>query len=129
KWPIAQLPLPNNSEYLFAEFCLTSGLHQLITTPTRFRTGQLPSLLDLLLINDKQLVSDLKLSAPIGKSDHAVIAFNVQTINCNNPKYILKPIKKIDYDALQYAFSSTDWSDLYHINDSVNLAWDLFFKR
>ena len=54
-------------------------LYQHVVEPTRFRTGEVSSLLDLILTNKESMVSDLKYMAALGKSDHLQLIFN---FNC-----------------------------------------------
>ncbi|MBM6549448.1 exonuclease/endonuclease/phosphatase family protein, partial [Streptococcus dysgalactiae] len=43
---------------------------------TRFRAGQNSSLLDLVLSNESHLVDEVRIKAPLGKSDHALLEFD-----------------------------------------------------
>ena len=49
------------------------SMEQVIDRPTRYREHQNPSLLDLLLVNNPEIVHSIELRAPLGKSDHVVI--------------------------------------------------------
>ena len=53
-------------------------MYQLISEPTRYRNGQEPSLLDLIMTSDDNLTRDIDLKPPLGKSDHVVIEFSVK---------------------------------------------------
>ena len=65
-----------SSSNLLAEELLESyknlNMHQLVTFPTRIR-GDQESLLDLVLVNEKNLLYKLQSHHPVGKSDHIVI--------------------------------------------------------
>ena len=50
-------------------------MYQHVTQPTRGRREDAPSLLDLILTNEQEMVSALKCISPLGKSDHAVLQF------------------------------------------------------
>ena len=52
-----------------------SYLHQHVKNLTRPRANQCPSILDLVLTNEENMISDLQFMAPLGKSDHAVLSF------------------------------------------------------
>ncbi|CAH8525204.1 unnamed protein product [Dicrocoelium dendriticum] len=54
----------------------TVPLYNHITLPTRFRTGNRPSVLDLVLTNEEHMTDVLLLDCPLGRSDHAAISFN-----------------------------------------------------
>lgn len=63
------------NSYDYTKICGTifdSGLHQLVNLPTRER-----NILDLVLVHDPLLVSDLHTRAPIGFSDHYIVCFNL----------------------------------------------------
>lgn len=45
---------------------------------TRYREGQQPSLLDLIIVNDDQMVDNVKEASLFGKSDHVVIEFDLR---------------------------------------------------
>lgn len=49
---------------------------QHVTFPTRTRSGNTPSLLDLIITNEKHFVDQVQSLAPIGHSDHVVLLFD-----------------------------------------------------
>ena len=54
-------------------------LFQHVREPTRFREGQIPSVLDLILTNEENMVEKIDYLPSLGKSDHVVLGFN---FNC-----------------------------------------------
>lgn len=78
-----------------------SNLKQLVTFPTRIRKEQ-KSLLDLLLTNDKKLVTSLKSSPPLGLSDHLVLTATIQLNIRTSPTHTVKKRNfwKADYAAI-----------------------------
>ena len=52
-------------------------LYQHVTEPTRFREGEQPNLLDLILSNEEDMVQDLSYLPPLDKSDHVCLKFSV----------------------------------------------------
>ena len=52
------------------------GCTQHVAEPTRYRNGQLPSLLDLILTNEPHQVDRVEINQPLGKSDHASLEFD-----------------------------------------------------
>ncbi|CAH8590027.1 unnamed protein product [Dicrocoelium dendriticum] len=54
----------------------TVPLYDHITLPTRFRTDNTPSVLDLVLSNEEHMMDVLVLDCPLGRSDHTAIRFN-----------------------------------------------------
>ena len=64
---------------LFVECIRDSYLVQHVTQPTRIRTGNEPSVLDLIFTNEEGMMSDLNYQSSLGKSDHLLISFS---FNC-----------------------------------------------
>lgn len=124
-WPIkADYPVDGAfSEYV--DFFINSNLEQLITEPTRYRAGQVPSLLDLVLTNDPDLFSKIELLPPIGKSDHVVISATIQVITRESPKHERIRYASLDYNRMNSFFLETDWSPLYDCDDVSNM-WSFF---
>ena len=50
----------------------------MVDFPTRFREGQTPSLLDLIITNEDGMVQNAEPRSPLGKSDHVVIYFTLR---------------------------------------------------
>lgn len=69
---------PSHPAARFLETCMDSFLHQCVSLPTRQRGQQEPSLLDLVLTNKPELVSDIEHRPPIGLSDHDVLFFEIK---------------------------------------------------
>ncbi|KAJ3640527.1 hypothetical protein Zmor_003820 [Zophobas morio] len=110
-WPLKSISANHSSSGLFSNLIVNSSLVQLVTEPTRFRSGQTPSLLDLVLTNQSNLVGDVQVSSPMGKSDHAVLEFNVQILVKKEPKHMKKKITKIDIPRIKhYLGNNCDWS-------------------
>lgn len=60
-------------------------LFQHITEQTRFRHGQNPSVVDLILTNEENSVGDVEMEASLGMSDHAIITCTIQTRPVQSP--------------------------------------------
>lgn len=70
-WPLNNR-IFNSSSGVYADIIRDSNLSQLVTFNTRFRDNQCPSLPDLILVNDSNLVSTLDQQPPIGKFDYTI---------------------------------------------------------
>ena len=66
-----------SQDYLFLECIRDAYLTQHITENTRARGADTPHLLDLILSNDENIISNISYEAPLGKSDHSLIIFNI----------------------------------------------------
>ena len=62
---------------MFVECVRDAFLTQMVSKPTRRRKGQTPNLLDLVLISEENLVSDIFHSNPIAKSDNETLLFSL----------------------------------------------------
>jgi hypothetical protein len=128
-WPVKDPLYGNNSASHFTNLLLSSTLEQLITEPTTFRSGNCPSLLDLLLTNNKNMISCIDIKSPIEKSDHVhvVIEFKLQTYALKQPRHTFHEISIVDQQKLKQYLTTTDWLPVYNTQDATK-AWNLFHK-
>ncbi|GAA51917.1 hypothetical protein CLF_107012 [Clonorchis sinensis] len=63
-----------------------SAWTQHVVAPTRYRAGQQPSLLDLVITNEKHFADQVTMSAPLGHSDHCVLTFDFICYWARNPE-------------------------------------------
>ena len=100
------------SERLFMNTINDSFLYQHVTSPTRVRQNHCPTVLDLIFTNEDGMLSDLKVLAPLGKSDHSVLSFQ---LNCYMATEVFKDERrnynKGDYCKLRKELS-IDWDAL-----------------
>ena len=82
--------------------------------------------LDLVLTNYSSIVSNMRILAPLGSSDHNSLAFdldiNVQTSVNNKEKF---NFKKGDYDKYRLLLSKIDWDSKFR-NKNCNEMWETF---
>ena len=58
--------------------CLQNNfLFQIIDKPTRWRGTDNPNILDLVITDNGQNISEVEYQSPLGKSDHCVVTFNL----------------------------------------------------
>ena len=74
-WPSMSSTVPMEKKFL--DCIQDTYLTQHIDEPTRWRGTDNPSLIDLVFTNEENMVNDIDYQAPLGKSDHAVICFNL----------------------------------------------------
>jgi hypothetical protein len=91
----------NSAAYHFVETLINSSLWQLVSEPTPFRQNQNPSMLDLILVNDPALVSQVDYLSPIGKSDHITLLSTIQLLVSEIPKKVTKLVKRVNYNKLK----------------------------
>ena len=82
----------NHPANKFLEAIRDNYLYQHVNHPTRYRDGQVPSLLDLVMTNEEGMIEDMQFLPGLGKSDHWVIDFdfiaytpNVETVHRRKP--------------------------------------------
>ena len=68
----------DSEEYKFLKSVQDAYLFQHINKPTRWRGDDEPHILDLLMTNESDMISELKYHSPLGKSDHCVLQFQYQ---------------------------------------------------
>ena len=100
-------------ERKFLNCIMDNYLHQHVQEPTRWRGNDQPSLLDLILMNEENMVTNLDVQAPIGNSDHAVITF---TYRCyaeeNMEKYTKKKYHQANYTKMKEYLKTVSWKEL-----------------
>ena len=90
-----------SNEHLFVETIKYSYLHQHVKTPTRGRKDQNPSLLDLILTDEADRISNLDIQSPLGKSDHSVLLFDYNLkIQSNYKPKIIYNYEKADFEKI-----------------------------
>ena len=113
----------------FIECVRDAYLFQMVRKPTRRREGQQPNILDLVLVNDENLVSDIEHLCPFGKSDHEVLYFNLY-VNAWKPtqdegnKF---DFKKGLYDQMKTEFQQMSWITLHEMD--VEESWLMIKSR
>ena len=111
----------------FLECFRDTNFFQHILNPTRYREGNESSVLDLILTNEEEIVTNIKYLPGLGKSDHLVIDFSlicytVQEKKCSIEK---RNFFKGAYDRIRDQLSRIDWHQ--ELND-MNLpqSWSQF---
>ena len=112
----------------FIDLLLDLGLYQAVDEPTRFRDGQTPSLLDLIVTSEENSVSNIVIDSPFGKSDHVSIKFDiantyVQENFCNKARF---NIKKMNHTAFVEDMNNVEWSDVFTHENDLDHSFDYF---
>ena len=109
----------------FLELISDCFLTQHVKEPTRFREGQLPSLLDLVLTNEDGMVRDIQYLAPLGNSDHVVLRFDLVCYTSHKgPQHTRWNYAKGRYNLLRELLAGTDWSPMLELD--VHEAYRFF---
>ena len=115
----------------FLEAIRDSFLYQHVREPTRARGTDRPSLLDLVLTNEEHMVNNIQYGAPLGKSDHAVLTFNIDcyatdTTSQSQARFLYH---KGDYGAMRRELD-IDWEETFgeHQDDPSHM-YDTFTTK
>jgi hypothetical protein len=115
---------------MFMDTIRDSYLFQHVTASTHFRAEQTPTLIDLILTNEENMISNLVHSAPIGKSHHNVIQFEYV---CYTKRPVNAKVKQFcymkgDYEGMRREMRDTDLLAEIQSMD-VQQAWDTVTQR
>ena len=101
----------------FLEVALANSFEQLVEEPTRHRAGQQSSLLDLVITNQPECISDITHQAPLGKSDHEVLEFSIINGLTNKQYFPVKyNYRKMDVDTFSERLRQDDWKHMIETN-------------
>ena len=120
----------NDKEFLFIETLRDCYLTQHIMKPTRGRGDNNPSILDLVLTNNENIINNIDHQAPLGKSDHSVLTVTVKgdinnTINKKRHNY-----DKGDFKSMKEKLHMGNWKSLFaNCLDNVEEQWNIFTKK
>lgn len=110
-----------SKEFIFASFCSTSGLSQLVTIPTR---GQ--NILDLLLTDDEDIVTNLITVPTPCKSDHLALSFRLLLGKTSPGMSARLNYHKSDYEAVFATLACTNWRSFFLPCESVDSQYNAF---
>ena len=94
-------------------------LEQVITENTRARGTNVPSLIDLVLCNDRELINNINYLSPLGKSDHCIIIFTYN-VSYEKSAYKIRRIfyEKRDYASIRKYLNTVDWDEILSGEDT-----------
>jgi hypothetical protein len=96
----------------FIEFLQENQLSQHVIHPTRHRFGQVSSLLDLVITSNELSSTTVFHNPPIGKSDHDVLSFSIESSFTKKLSSQTKfNFKSADYILLNDIISSINWEE------------------
>ena len=73
------------------------------------------------------MIDSMKIEAPLGKSDHVTLIFNLTTYSDNSKHKRNKNIHKANFDNISCKFNGIDWMTVFK-NISTQEAWNVFLK-
>jgi len=109
----------------FQLFCLDMGLIQINHYPTRK-----DAVLDLILVNDPMIVSELNWGVPLGRSDHDSLSLVIFLPTNNSavvPNNVAHPNWSLtNWDGYSDFCSSVAWSSFFSLCWNANDCWNMF---
>jgi len=117
---------------MFLSFCLQHGFHQFVTEPTRAS-----HILDLVLANDIECISNVLVCEPVVTCDHSAVYFNVlkqlpsmvKLDNSSQSSAVLYNFGKANYAHMSITLKSINWMHIFSkclcINDYWLTWWSL----
>ena len=122
-WPAASSVSQTARQFLetFSEL----GWSQKIEQPTRYRHGQQPSLLDLIMVSNVNLIATTEIATPLGKSDHVCIEFKVKNQFVENIKPLINKfnIQDMNVNLFNQKINEVDWDRIFH-TETIDTAFD-----
>lgn len=118
-------------DYKFIQCIQDNFLYQHVNKPTRWWGTDTPHVLDLVLTNEKNMVSEMEYLSPLGKRDHCVLQFQY------NYYYTMLKIgrrQKMCYDKGNYAefnkeVANIKWEEFLNPSDHIDKNWAKFYSK
>ena len=130
KWETWSAPSDNieDKNNVFLETLKDHFLYQNIDKPTRGRGTQKANIVDLILTNEEDMISELEHLSPLGKSDHELLKFKYNCyISRFNSKQARYSYNRGDYDSIRETMR-INWTEKLESLNSVEEKWQ-FIKK
>ena len=100
---------------------------QHVQTATRVRGSDTPHVLDLVITDTNDIIDDIEILSPLGKSDHAILNIKCQSVLHMEDNSTSKfNYGKGDYEKLRYSLD-IDWVYVFNsFGNDVDKMWDYF---
>ena len=115
----------NSNEYAFTQCINDLYLFQHVKKPTRYRIGNTPSLLDLILTNEEEMIENLQYNPGLGKSDHLILQFDyICSVKENKEIHNKYNFNKANYILIREKISEIQWKQGEEVG--VQRSWEDF---
>lgn len=113
----------------FIKMLRNNFLIQEVDKPNRARGDDKPSILDLVITDDLELVQDIEDMGPLGKSDHSILNVVCCIQNCNKLHNDKMNYNKGNYEEFRQ-FMNIDWDKyLYNCDKDIDKMWYTFKSK
>ena len=110
----------------FYEVVQQQYLCQHVLSPTRSVPGEEPSILDLVFTREENMVQNLEIVAPLGKSDHSGLLFDFipsdRLDNIGERERAKRNYFKGNYDLMRSELEGVNWVEIFESNDVENIC-------
>ena len=121
-----------SKEELFLDSSRDAFLFQHVKESTRCRGTNEPFLLDLVLSDEETQISDLAYLAPLGRSDHCILAFNFECyLEQTSPSERFE-YAKASFTAMERDLEDSGWVDDFNLRTTrmdTETSWQLFKNK
>ena len=118
---------------IFLHTIQDSKLDQLTSEPTHFKPNCRPSLIDLVLTNNNEIIAAPSHMPPIGKSHHSILINTISYHKENDSTQAVKvkkyQVSKGNYAAINKELSQVNWEEELDNDTDVNEAWRKISSR
>ena len=103
----------HESAATFLETIDSNNITQIIDKPTHYRTTQNPTLIDLVLVKDTEIINETHYEAPLGKSHHQVILVTLN-IDIDQVGDVTERFdhNKGDYNSMRKEVENVKWDNV-----------------
>ncbi|MES9884664.1 MAG: reverse transcriptase family protein, partial [Sedimenticola sp.] len=110
--------------YQFLEKVRDNYMFQHVKSATRYRAGEIDSILDLIFTNEENMVDNIEYLPPLGKSDHLTLVFRLK-LYIDKPKCTEKRYNffKGKYEKVNENLRRVEWEEVTGEDSSTNEAW------
>ena len=121
---------PEHLASKFLESVRDTYLYQHVKQATRYRGDNQPSLLDLILTNEEEMIDNVVHNAPLGNSDHEILEFNFKLGRNENTRSNQQSLRffKGNYDEINRLLTNTDWN-LELAQGDIDELWNRFADK
>ena len=98
--------------------------YQHVNSPTRYRQGNNPSMLDLVFTNEESMIQSISYQSPLGKSDHSLLylKFLLKQVTNFQPKTMYM-YDKGNYQKMNEELT-IDWQTQMNVDNDVHTQWE-----
>ena len=122
---------PNNLNCKFLECTRDCFFEQFTSEPTRGKGSSQPTLIDLVLTNNPDIINKVKLDAPLGKSDHSVVEIIMENVLLTENKKFILNYNKGNYEEMKSLFNQNfviKSENCENVNDQYDMLLDLLHE-